>query len=284
MGIIAILGGDRRQEFLALELKLSGFEILGFGNGVQPASKSLAEAIQTARVVLLPVPATRNGIFLSQSGAIDPIPFSAVLEHLRPGTILLGGLLPPEWISEAERRGAVCADYYLEETVQLKNALPTAEGALRLAMQELPVTLFGIRAAVVGYGRIGSLLCEKLIALGAKVGILARSPVALADAELHGAQTGSFGNGIPPFFSDCRVLFNTVPKRVLGRSFLSALPQNCILIELASAPGGFDPELAKEKGLRVLPAQGLPGRFYPETAGGILADAVCNILSANGFS
>lgn len=281
---IAILGGDRRQEFLAVKLKLSGFDICGFGNGIQPAATDGAEAVSTAKAVLLPVPATRDGVFLSQSGQFDPVPFSAVLENLRPGTLLLGGLLPPEWIAKAERRGAVCADYYREETVQLKNALPTAEGALRLAMQELPVTLFGTRAVVVGYGRIGSLLCEKLVTLGAKVGVLARAPTALANAELHGAQVGALSSGIPPFFADCRVLFNTVPVRVLEQSFLSALPENCILIELASAPGGFDPELAKKKGLRVLPAQGLPGRFYPETAGRILADAVCKLLSANGFS
>ena len=126
-------------------------------------------------------------------------------------------------------------------------------------------------------------ISEKLGALGAKVGVLARSSAALAKAELHGAQTRSFLQGVPPFFKDCRVLFNTVPERVFDVPLLSALPQNCILIELASAPGGFAPELANSMGLKVIPAQGLPGRFYPEAAGNILADAVCKILRANGF-
>ena len=281
---VALLGGDERQNQLAKELRRRGYTVAGFGNAVEDRGADLAGTLNGARVVILPVPATRNGVFLSQGAAGAEIAFSQVLALLEPGVLLLGALFPPAWIEAAKECGAICLDYYREETVQLRNALPTAEGALRLAMQELPVTLFGVETAVVGYGRIGSLLCEKLIALGAKVGVLARAPAALAQAELHGARIGAFSQGAPPFFRECRVLFNTVPERVLSRPFLQALPENCILIELASAPGGFDPALAKELGFRVVTAQGLPGRFYPETAGKILADAVCAILEANGFS
>ncbi len=281
---IALLGGDRRQEFLAFALRGRGFETVGFGNTVFSGAPDLDKAMEGAGVVLLPVPATRDGVFLARGNEPKAaIPFSAILARLRPGTLLLGGQLPPDWVEQAQKRGAICADYYLDETVQIRNALPTAEGALRLAMQELPTTLFGSQTVVAGYGRIGSLLSEKLVALGAKVGVLARSSAALAKAELHGAQGRSFLQGVPPFFKDCRVLFNTVPERVFDVPLLSALPRNCILIELASAPGGFDPELANSMGLKVIPAQGLPGRFYPEAAGNILADAVCKILRANGF-
>ena len=284
MKTIALIGGDARQTFLARELRRRGFAVIGYENRVLPAAPDLAGATQNVNAVLLPVPATRDGKTISQIGqGAKEISFSDLLFRLAPGTLLSGGLLPPEWVTAANARGIVCVDYFQGETVQLKNALPTVEGALRLAMQELPVTLSGTQTAVVGYGRIGSLLSEKLIALGAKVGVLARSPAALAAAELHGARAQAFSSGVPPFFAACRVLFNTVPERVLERPFLSALPENCVLIELASAPGGFDPDLANEVGLKVVSAQGLPGRFYPETAGKILADAVCAILRANGF-
>ena len=281
---IALPGGDQRQIFLADALRRRGFRIMGFGNLAEPAGKTLAETLDGAKIVVLPVPATRDGENLSQSAKeTPPIRFGEVLNFLAPGAFLLGGALPREWIAAAEARGIRSADYYKSERTQLLNALPTAEGALRLAMQALPTTLFGTQTVVVGYGRIASLLSEKLVALGAKVGVLARSPEALARAELHGANPYALGQGVPPFLADCRVLFNTVPERVLDRSFLQALPQNCILIELASLPGGFDADLAKRAGFQVIPAQGLPGRFYPETAGKILADAVCAILNANGF-
>ena len=282
---IAMLGGDERQKYLAMRLKDRGFAVVGFGNQVRPAAKDLASAVKNAGAVILPVPSTRDGKYLSQADREMPrIAFSELLSLLAPGTLLSGGMMPPEWCAAASARGILPIDYFSGEPVQLQNALPTVEGALRLAMQALPVTLCGTQTAVVGYGRIGSLLVEKLVALGASVGVLARSPVALAAAELHGARAQAFQKGVPPFFADCRVLFNTVPERVLDASFLSALPKNCVLIELASAPGGFDPDLAKASGLTVIPAQGLPGRFYPETAGKILADAVCELFAANGFS
>ncbi len=281
---IALLGGDKRQEFLAIELRQRGFDVVGCGNGITPAATGIAGALEGAKVVLLPVPATRDGSVISASGQEFPhILCSDLLNRLMPGTLLLGGLLPPDWMADLEERGIFCVDYYKEEPVQLQNALLTAEGAIRLAMQELPVPLFGTQTAIVGYGRIGSLLCEKLIALGASVGVLARSPSALSRARLHGARADDFGQEIPAFWGKCRVLFNTVPERVLNSRFLSCLPQNCILIELASKPGGFDPDLAKDTGLKVIPAPGIPGRFYPEAAGKILADTVCAILSANGF-
>ena len=69
--------------------------------------------------------------------------------------------------------------------------------------------------------------------------------------------------------------------RVIGAEDLRALPSGCVLIELASPPGGFDQEAATDAGLRVIAAQGLPGRFYPESAGLILAETVCAILGAN---
>ncbi len=283
MQTIALLGGDRRQTFSAEVLRRRGFAVVGFCNDVAPAKKTLADALHGAKIVVLPVPATRDGVHIFQTAGQTPPAFEEVLAGMPPGAVLLGGALPPAWMAAASAKKIPCADYYLGERVQLLGALPTVEGALRLAMQELPATLFGTQTAVVGYGRIGALLAEKLVALGAKTGVLARSPAALTRAELHGARAQALGKGIPPFLRDCRVLFNTVPERILDRAFLQALPKNCILIELASAPGGFDPDLAKEEGLRVLSAQGLPGQFYPETAGTILADAVCETLSANGF-
>lgn len=279
MAKLAIVYGDERQQKLGERLEARGWVISHIEtNDVQV----ITPALDGAQVVLLPVPATRDGatVFRQENTGIL---FSDLLSHLLPGTLLLGGLLPAQWVKSAREKGIAAMDYYQSELVQLQNALPTAEGAIRLAMQALPVTLFGARIGIVGYGRIGSLLAEKLTALGAKVGVLARSPVALAQAAMHGAEAFSFAAGVPPFFADCRVLFNTVPSRVLDQSFLCALPKTCHLIELASPPGGFAPELAEKLQLRVIDGRGIPGRFYPETAGEILAASVCEILSANGF-
>lgn len=271
MEYLAIIGGDERQRYLADFLNQRGYraEITDAGR-LDPG--------MDLRAVILPLPATRDGKTVFAKLGSAPVPFAELVERIPARALLLGGLLPPAWISAFSARGGRSVDYYTDGTVALRNALPTTEGAIRIAMESLPVTLSGSRVAVVGYGRIGALLTEKLIALGAEVNVLARSPVALTNAALHGADPVPLGSCPPVLPSGCRAVFNTVPARVLTGATFSSLPAGCVLIELASAPGGFDVREATDAGMKVVSAPGIPGKFYPETAGMILADAVCDIL------
>ena len=281
MKTLALVGGDARQKYLLSELNRRGYATRAYGLG--DGSQTLPFVTDNAEAVILPVPATRDGVHIPTPLAPDlDCTFEKLLHYLSPRVHLLGGMFPKDWKAETDARGIRVTDYFSDETLKLRNALPTAEGAIRLAMETLPVTLFGTRVAVIGYGRIGSLLTERLAALGARVTVFARSPVARAEASFHGADTESAEAGkiCPP--PDCRAVFNTVPFRLIDSENLRAFPRGCVLMELASAPGGFDPEAAKEAGLSVIEAPGLPGRFYPESAGAILADAVCAILGANG--
>ena len=71
------------------------------------------------------------------------------------------------------------------------------------------------------------------------------------------------------------------PKRkgilslIFSRFFIIVL---LILLELASAPGGFDEALCRECGLTLLRAPGLPGKCAPKAAGEAIAGAVMRIL------
>ena len=49
--------------------------------------------------------------------------------------------------------------------------MPTAEGAIQLAMEELPITLHGARVLVIGYGRLGRVLADRLAGLKARVSV-----------------------------------------------------------------------------------------------------------------
>ena len=55
---------------------------------------------------------------------------------------------------------------------------------------------------------------------------------------------------------------------------MAMLPKGALLMELASAPGGFDPESAVEHHLKVCYAPGLPGKYCPETAAKIIGDYI----------
>ena len=54
--------------------------------------------------------------------------------------------------------------------------------------------------------------------------------------------------------------------------------ESCVLLELASKPGGFPAELEK----RVVLGRALPGKTAPGTAGENLAEAVWSCLNGEG--
>lgn len=284
LGRLALLGGDERQIEMAQALERLGWETAVWGLGEGDSAADWREAIAGADAVILPLPATSDGVRLHcplDSGA--SLRFSVLLEQLPSGSCVLGGKLPAAWREGAVRRQISVEDYYDSEILQMRNALPTAEGALYLAMQTLPVTVDGLSVAVTGYGRIASLLAEKLYALGASVTVYARKKRDLTHAELRHLHTVCLtGEGerssLCRISSDCRMIFNTVPCRIFTEPVLRCLPRQCILMELASAPGGFDPVCAERLGLRWILASALPGKYYPETAGRILAQTVSELL------
>ena len=288
---IAVLGGDARQIAMARALIEQGFSLSVWGLGEQGRSalkeiRSLSwqEAVSDANVLLLPLPCSVDGVRLNlplESSDVS-LRLSLLLESFS-GKILLGGRLTSACKLLAEEKGIECIDYFDSEILQLKNALPTAEGALLIAMQELSVTLDGCESVVVGYGRIGSLLAEKLRLLGARVSVLARRQEALTQAALHHHRPIVFHckdsyAGITQIPKNCRVIFNTVPQRIFTKELLQKLPQNCLLIDLASAPGGIDFSAAAELGMHAVWGTALPGKYAPETAGIFLAQTVKLIL------
>ena len=140
-------------------------------------------------------------------------------------------------------------------------------------MRELDITLHGSRSAVIGYGRIGRLLTQRLISLGSEVTAIARSPEALASAYADGADTAHIRT-LCSSMSGADVIFNTVPALMLDGEALGVIGKNTLVIDLASAPGGVDKSEAKRLGVRVIWALSLPGKHCPRTAAEIICEAV----------
>ncbi|MBR2722153.1 MAG: dipicolinate synthase [Clostridia bacterium] len=286
---LTVIGGDERQLYLARDLAKKGYtvSVWGLGEVSIPGVRKCRrweDAVAAAHAVILPLPASVDGVRVHcpLHHEDESLRLSALFPAME-GKPLLGGRLEAPLTENAAKYGVTCIDYFQSEITQLRNALPTAEGAIAIAMKELPVTLDGSLVAVVGYGRIGALLAEKLTALGARVLVYARKKEALVCAELHhqipmlltGEGKASTLAKLP---KDCRAVFNTVPVWLFDREVLEHLPRSCVLIDLASAPGGIDRGAANELGIRTVWGTALPGKCTPESAGSILALGVLSLL------
>ena len=288
---LAILGGDQRQISMARELARRGYEVsvwgLGDGASLRPSSvfADWREAITDVAAIILPLPVTEDGVRIrTPLHGGEPLRWQTLLESVSPHVKLLVGKAAEGILRLAGERGISVADYFLNEGLQLKNAMVTAEAAISLAMTRLPVTLDGCQTAILGYGRIGKFLAERLVALGASVTVYARREDALTEARLHHCRSRLLWSkeqdkcALAQELSPYRVIFNTVPCRLLERDELCHVPKSCLLMDLASLPGGIDFKAAEELGLAALWATALPGKYAPESAGQILGETVDEML------
>ncbi len=173
-------GGDLRQLTAAERLADSySVTVTGFDRyGALPAAVASADRIQTIPAgldaLLLPMPVTQDGVFLHTPFSSNTITLSALLPLVKPGGTVLGGRMSPAEIKQIESLGLRAEDYAKAEAFAIRNAIPTAEAAIQLAMQELPVVMLNLPCLILGAGRISRALQPRLLALGAKVGVAAR--------------------------------------------------------------------------------------------------------------
>jgi dipicolinate synthase subunit A len=279
-----VIGGDLRQAKLAQLLGEDGHRAHPYALERAPklsCEADLAEA-ELADCVVLPLPVAGEGGLLNAPLAEESHPLSQVLDALRPGQIVCAGRVDAETAQLARERGLRLYDYFAREELAVANAVPTVEGALQIAMEELPITVHSARALVIGYGRLGRLLAHRLDGLGARVSVSARSCADLAWAQAYGYGVEQTDR-LEGWLCGYDLIVNTVPARVLDRERLEELKEGCLVIDLASKPGGVDLQAAGALGVKVVWALSLPGRVAPVTAAHAILRTIYNILREQGL-
>ena len=163
----------------------------------------------------------------------------------------------------------------------IPNAVPTAEGAIEIAIAETPFTIHGSKSLVLGYGKIGKILSKDLYALGAQTYVEARKYADLAMIEGHGYEPLPLDN-LKDHIHEFDIIFNTIPSLILDDEILTKVKKDALIIDLASKPGGIDFDAAKSYGLKVIWALSLPGKIAPVSSGAIIKDTIMNIIKELG--
>ena len=267
---IAFLGGDARMRLLAQMMAAEGYDVCSWELTGAPNKRALCDALK-ADIIVLPLPAEKNG-YLSGT----ELTMESLLRSLRREHRIFAGNVGNDASTLAQSLGLTITDYFASEELSVRNAIPTAEGAIEATMKHTSVTLHGTPCLVLGFGRIGKVLAHDLSALGAKVSVSARKRSDLAWIDAFG-YAPLHTNRLSGTLGEFRVVFNTVPHQVLDETLLAELPSDCLLIELASA-SGFDMDAVETLRLSYLKAGGLPGRVAPETAARAIKKTLCRLI------
>lgn len=270
-----IIGGGTR-----LKKACDAFCAAGYDAAIYDPAIPLKTAIDSAKVIILGLPASTDDIFVTGDDINVALRDVAMLAGRH--RLVLGGRFTEKTKALFDIYSVRWADYALSPEFEVLNAVPTAEGAIQIAMEEFPFTLHSSKTLVTGFGRVARALALRLKALGSDCTIAARSRTQRAEAESLGFRTVDF-TALMAESARNRILFNTVPAPVFGREHLSRMTASQGIIDLASKPGGVDLDAAKTFGVNVIWALSLPGKVAPETAGEIIQKTVCNIVFELGL-
>lgn len=277
-----IIGGDLRQIYLAKKLQKDKNEVFvcGFENFVdfdklKLKSLKISDLISSSKYIILPVPASRNKkVINAPFSSLDIVLSEKLFSNLKNKVVFAG--IVSSLVEDVKQSGLYIRDYYQREDFLIPNALLTAEGAVNIALKEYGKSIFSSRCLVVGFGRIGKILANLLKNMGANITVSARNLKDISLAKISGFGTTNVSNLNEKANFD--LIFNTVPAPVLDAVALGFLSSARIIIDLASAPGGTDKFVAKELGIKLISALGIPGKHFPEAAGEIIADVIYKMI------
>lgn len=287
LGKYTVIGGDLRNVKLAeaihadgSQVNIFGFKNAGFESQIRE-NKDLQEAIDDSEIVIGPIPCSNDNETLNAPFHPDKIHMNEVFRTMKKNQLFIAGRISEKISHLAKAYNVYTVDMLEREEMAVLNAIPTAEGAIQIAMEELPITLNGSKVLVLGYGRIGKILAKMLSGIGADVSVEARKYSDLAWIKANG-QKPVYINDLIRVTGNMDLIVNTIPYRILDSEILDTLGKECLVIDLASKPGGVDFEKAKVLGLKVIWALSLPGKVAPVTAAGFIKQTVYNIIEELG--
>lgn len=282
---VAIVGGDLRFVRLAQILSSKNFDVAVYGlcHPDIPDDVTVCSSLSELKYypyIIGPIPFSKDGkcVFTPMcNGYISVEQFFLAVSN----SYVLGSVLNPHMCEQFEKHHIAYCDIMKMNEIAILNAIPTAEGAIQYAMQHSEITLHNSKCLVMGYGRCGKILAQKLDALGACVSVEARSTTDLSFISTYG-YTPIPLNELKSYLPEFDFIFNTIPVKFLDASYIDLFNPEVVYIELASAPGGIDIDYCTSKGITHVPAPSLPGIVAPKTAADIIYQCLLLILRNQG--
>ncbi|MCP3031244.1 dipicolinic acid synthetase subunit A [Halobacillus sp. A1] len=285
---VAVIGGDARQ--IEIIRRLHEWDAHVYLAGFDQLNGSFTECIELdfsgpqaeqLDALILPIAGTDengniDGIFTNKMLSLTAEWLKRTPFHCQIYTGIANQTLK-DLAAKAERELISLMD---RDDVAIYNSIPTVEGTIMMAIQHTDFTIHGSNVIILGLGRVGMSLARAFDQLGAKVTVGVRSSAGAARVHEMGMQSLDM-RSMENLEFNCDYLINTVPAPVVDASVIKKLPSHCLILDLASKPGGADFRYAEKRGIKAILVPGLPGIVAPKTAGKIVANVICRKLQEN---
>ena len=279
----AVIGGDLRIVKLAKMLGKEGNKVNVYGSEEADDLKeskqsqvvlceSLQQATQDAKIVIAPIPLTSDGKRVRTPFSKHKISVQDLLVNSYQKTVMAGSIRQ-EVYALARKQKVEIIDLMESEELAVLNAIATAEGAIEVAMSHTNQTIQGSKTLILGFGRIGKVLAKKMQALSSEVTVAVRRQEDKAWLEAYGYKSTDI-YGLQENLFQYDIIMNTVPHLILTTERLQYVDKECLLMDLASKPGGMDQTAVEERKLKFVWALALPGKVAPVTSAKYIKDII----------
>lgn len=279
---ISIIGGDLRIVKLAEMLIEEGVEVFTYGldkSEIEEAKKceTISELVSKSDIILGPIPFSSNNNTINTPFSDKKVEIAELFNNIS-GKTLIAGAIKQDVYELASEKNIKVIDILKREELAVLNAVSTAEGTIKIAIEETPKNLHGSNILVMGFGRIGKILSNMLKGLGANVACEARKNSDLAWIKAYGYEPIPLPT-LKENLNEFDIIINTIPYIVLDKDNLENVRKDALIIDVASNPGGVDREAVKERKIKFIWALSLPGKVAPVTSAEFIKETLYNIFN-----
>jgi len=204
-----------------------------------------------------------------------------ILSSLPRSSVIFGGKLSPEEKKLCKDKGHIFNDLLNDDVFCKDNAIPTAEAALAIAINETPFALRDKSVLILGFGRVAKETARIFRAVGMKTVCAVRRSELFDEIKEKGCGTALItdeGISAEKFsLGDFKVIINTVPPpgRITEKHASFFCP-DALFIDLAPCD---TVDMLKACGIKAVNAPSLPGKTAPQSGAEYIYNAVKSRLN-----
>ena len=246
-------------------------ETYGTGERLRIAA-ALAHKIEPKHLVLLPIPTTKDKIYINKTD----IPLIDTLDGVGEGSVVVGYGIPGDYKDLVHNMGADVIDLEEDEDFLCENARLTAIGTLGYLLSTSKKEPKDLCFGIIGYGRIGSRLAEMLLFFGARVKVYTSKEATCIFLGKYGIESAYVAKDDGYYdFSGLDIIINTAEKDMTESFPLGKISDGVRVIELASGDNFIG-----VNGVERLPS--IPEKAFAESSARAYFDRIKKFYSARG--
>ena len=278
---IGIIGGDLRILKLIELLKEDGYNVYTYNMNINNDSNNLSnisKLIDLSDYIVSGIPISKDEKTVTSIYNTEKIYLEDIVDKMKNKTFI-AGKISNKIVGLMKQNGNVVYDLMEDEVLTINNAVSTVEGTISKIISNTEKNIYESDILILGYGRIGKLLAERLEGFKANVFCEARNEKDLTWIKTSGF-TPIYLNDLKQYLEtiDFDVIVNTVPEIILDKKLLDLVNKKTYIVDLASKPGGLDFDYADSINLNYEWTLAVPGKVAPTSSAKYIKESLEKII------